>query len=287
MDNNPIGLNDVKGLDPDPEDGPISDGGAIPDDVGVIDDSPQIDGPTADELGTSTEPSTPSSQSTEQRATYTTGSTSNVGMKGSADRPYLSDLWNVYESDGQKIIKDNGGTDPNKSLKQFEGQNTCAIRMSYALNSAGYCIAKPSELPSNIHAVTGTDGKSYIYRQEDMGNYLRTMYGDPDITCLEVTPQNYLDVMEQLKGLNGIIQFIAGDAVAYEASGHVDLIGEQGPDTDLKGSNVDIKDYLREYKDVKFTINVWVLPKERSIKPLNDNRNIIEKIGDYLFGTYD
>jgi YD repeat-containing protein len=52
--------------------------------------------------------------------------------------PDLGLLWKNYEMDGQSIIKNIGGR-----LSQFEGQNTCAIRMSYMLNRSGYDTPHP------------------------------------------------------------------------------------------------------------------------------------------------
>ena len=70
-----------------------------------------------------------------------------------------------------------------------------------------------------------------------MGRYLKQFMGAPDITTPEINKDNFDEVMKMLEGQKGFIQIIAGNAKAYRATGHVDLIGQQGRDTELKGSS--------------------------------------------------
>jgi len=69
MDNDPIGLNDPLGLDPDPEnEGPMNDGGYTQGgDIGVIDDTSPLDGATHEDVENGNEINTPSNQANSQQ----------------------------------------------------------------------------------------------------------------------------------------------------------------------------------------------------------------------------
>lgn len=61
-------------------------------------------------------------------------------------------------------------------------KNACPIRMSYVLNYSGLSI--PSG--ERYAVVSGADGKWYMYRVNDMMDFLSNRFGPPDIT--EKTP---------------------------------------------------------------------------------------------------
>jgi len=52
--------------------------------------------------------------------------------------------------------------------------NSCAIRLSYALNQSGNSIEHDGN-----KTVSGADGSWYYYRVNDLGNYLKQTYGEP------------------------------------------------------------------------------------------------------------
>lgn len=56
-------------------------------------------------------------------------------------------------------------------------QNACPIRMSYVLNATGFPIARNSPYAK----VSGADNKFYIYRVNDMIDYLTHTMGKPDL----------------------------------------------------------------------------------------------------------
>jgi len=63
------------------------------------------------------------------------------------------------------------------------GSNTCALRLSRALNYAG----RPHEIPAHggalkLYTLKGSDRLSYLLRVSDMSKYLRHRYGMPTVS---------------------------------------------------------------------------------------------------------
>lgn len=57
-------------------------------------------------------------------------------------------------------------------------QNACPIRMSYVLNATGFPIAKGA----GYETVSGSDKRLYLFRVNDMMDYLGRAFGKPDKT---------------------------------------------------------------------------------------------------------
>jgi hypothetical protein len=74
---------------------------------------------------------------------------------------------------GQKI---GGNVQKNIDAKIF--QNACPIRMSYVLNMTGFPIRKGS----GYETVSGGDKRLYLFRVNEMMEYLRREFGKPDKT---------------------------------------------------------------------------------------------------------
>jgi hypothetical protein len=184
--------------------------------------------------------------------------------------PNLGALWQNYNTDGQAIIKEVGGR-----LSQFEGENTCAIKMSHTFNLSGEPIPSPKNLPKNIRAIS-TDKGNYIFGSSDMGRYFEKNLGEPNST-FDTTTQSSDEIVGALENRQGLIHFAAGDSESYGASGHVDLLGPQGPDVELKGSGRELGKYLMWNKDAKLKINFWDL--EGGVP---DQRGVLEKAYDYI-----
>ena len=89
--------------------------------------------------------------------------------------------------------------------------NTCAIRMSRALNYSG--IAIPHGVP-NLHVISGADGKWYSYRMRELQHWLGTAFGPADLVETDHLKRS------DFAGVSGIIAF---DIQFDDASGHVDL----------------------------------------------------------------
>jgi hypothetical protein len=92
--------------------------------------------------------------------------------------------------------------------------NTCAARMSRALNYGNMPISPKLTKSLGISTLTGTDGKLYIFRVRDMKKYLASAMG--------VTPQKVAkDFDKAFLGKQGIVAFeVSGWS---DASGHVAL----------------------------------------------------------------
>mgnify|MGYP000194525112 CR=1 FL=1 len=89
--------------------------------------------------------------------------------------------------------------------------NSCAVRISKALNYSGHPI---SYIPPNL-TVSGDDGLWYIYRVTEMIKYLTNKFGPPDIIIKNKPYQS------ALRGKKGIIVF---EVDAWDdASGHATL----------------------------------------------------------------
>ena len=87
-------------------------------------------------------------------------------------------------------------------------QNSCAVRMSYALNQSG------ENIPYTKGAtVSGSNGKWYFYRISDLQRYLNSKLGNPQ----QLPPQNWRN---SIGAKTGIVNFQANWA---DATGHFDL----------------------------------------------------------------
>ena len=93
--------------------------------------------------------------------------------------------------------------------QQGRFENTCAIRMSYALNNSGLKIP---HIPS--HTVSGKNGNWYIYKVKSLIQYLTKVWGKPDITISQASAG-------QLSSFKGVLVF---DVEGWtDASGHATI----------------------------------------------------------------
>jgi hypothetical protein len=96
-----------------------------------------------------------------------------------------------------------------QNIKSGIFQNACPIRMSYVLNYTGVPI------PQNPYATaSGTDGKWYMYRVNDMMTFLEQTFGQPDKTAKSPKTDDF-------SGLKGLI-VVKGSGWS-NARGHVTL----------------------------------------------------------------
>jgi hypothetical protein len=112
-----------------------------------------------------------------------------------------------------------------------DGINTCALRMSYALNHAG----APLHWVPGVHFLQGAPGRPttgpahsptrsdlYVFRVQDMRSYLSRQYGQPPLIYDGRTPDKFR--VQFSRTTQGIIAFIwEGRWADFNASGHVDL----------------------------------------------------------------
>jgi len=89
-------------------------------------------------------------------------------------------------------------------------QNACPMRMSYVLNYSGV----PIPMKSSYATVSGADKKAYMYRVNDMMDFLKATFGKPDLAVNNPRIQDFA-------GKRGIL-LIQGDGWG-NARGHVTL----------------------------------------------------------------
>ncbi len=92
-------------------------------------------------------------------------------------RPFFGVAWMKF-SEVNLPVPDVGakiGGRVDQNIKSGIFQNACPIRMSYVLNYTGVPI------PQNPYATaSGSDGKWYRYRVNDMVTFLETTFGKPE-----------------------------------------------------------------------------------------------------------
>lgn len=110
-----------------------------------------------------------------------------------------------------------GGTlKANIDVPGFEGStgNTCAVRMSRALNYSTMPISPKLVKSLGLATMTGADGRNYIYRVQDMRKYLDAALGVNPLIALN-------DFGHAFGGRKGIMAF---DVSGWtNASGHLAL----------------------------------------------------------------
>lgn len=94
-------------------------------------------------------------------------------------------------------------------------ENTCAIRMSRALNYSGCEIPKDKGLRS----VSGADKKRYAFRVRELKQYLISQFGEPNLAYVNAEKTN--TVPDSFKGVQGIIIFQVDSW--SDATGHITL----------------------------------------------------------------
>jgi hypothetical protein len=106
---------------------------------------------------------------------------------------------------GKKI---GGNVEKNVAAHIF--QNACPLRMSYVLNESGFPIAKGV----GYEVVSGADKRLYLFRVNDMMDYLTRVFGKPDKTVKLPKPEDF-------SAMKGII-VVKGHGWS-NARGHVTL----------------------------------------------------------------
>ncbi|MFB6324836.1 type VI secretion system amidase effector protein Tae4 [Pantoea deleyi] len=127
-------------------------------------------------------------------------------------RPQFSAAWNRFSEVNVSVEKVGeilgGKVEANIAARIFE--NACPIRMSYVLNYTGL----PVPANSRYATVTGKDKKRYMFRVNDMMDFLVSAFGQPDLTVKSPKPGSF-------NGKQGIIVF-QGSGWS-NARGHVTL----------------------------------------------------------------
>lgn len=100
-------------------------------------------------------------------------------------RPFFAAAWaasqQIYDpiNSGQRVATLVGGyveKNINNSEPSQKWTNTCAVRMSYILNHAGFIIPK---IPGQT--VSGGDQRQYFFRVKNLITFLEAKWGKPDV----------------------------------------------------------------------------------------------------------
>jgi hypothetical protein len=158
-----------------------------------------------------------------------------------AKLPAYGPLWLVYPDyvtfpDGKEVKTLVGGAADADWIT-----NTCAIRMSRALNYCG--IPVPASF-KGMHTIKGGDGKRYAFRVREMRPWLSVVLGNPDFELGKKTGVTFdKSSIAKMKGL------IAFDIAFADATGHLDL---------WDGSAITSESHMsRDYYDSATRISLW------------------------------
>ena len=154
--------------------------------------------------------------------------------------PSYNSLWLAYPDyvtyrDPQQVKDLIGG-----AVNEAWIKNTCAIRMSRALNDNGI----PVPYFPGMSTVKGGDGKRYAFRVREMRKWLAVALGKPDFD-LRKTAGTVFD-KSTVASLKGIMAF---DIAFADATGHLDL---------WDGATITSEAHMsRNYYDSATRITIW------------------------------
>ena len=94
-------------------------------------------------------------------------------------------------------------------------QNTCALRLSRALNYAG--LPLPAQF-QGMEVITGADKRHYAFRMQELKKWIAFRLGSPTVEV--VKPVNSLIDRTAFTAKQGIVAF---DIRFPDAAGHIDL----------------------------------------------------------------
>ncbi len=125
-----------------------------------------------------------------------------------AKPPEFDALWAAYpHADSATVREEIGGAVDNPDYA-----NTCAIRMSRALNYTGH----PIPAREGLYAVKGADGKRYALRMKELTEYLQVLWGAPQVRVKSPNGDQ-----SKFDGKKGVISFLG--IPGYAGGGHIDL----------------------------------------------------------------
>ncbi|MEM9887466.1 MAG: T6SS effector amidase Tae4 family protein [Bacteroidota bacterium] len=159
-----------------------------------------------------------------------------------APRPTFDELWSNYFRYGNGVNIPSNQKIPNDMSYRYLGgkvlqnsfSNSCALRTSYSLNAAGYCIPYVRE-----QTISGDAGNWYFFRVADLGRCITKVYGEPDVQSTNIS---------DFIGKKGIIQF---EIRWIDATGHFTLWNKN----QVAGGNYSPSEYFQKATNVK----LWIL----------------------------
>jgi uncharacterized protein RhaS with RHS repeats len=171
----------------------------------------------------------------------------------------LDENWYGYER-GKEVINEQ------ETLKEFRGKrtNSCAIRMSYSVNLAGY------KIPDRIRGVRVWQAKegdvgNFVVAANEAYKYFSSIEA-PIIKKLLKTKDDVNDLIAEMHDKTSygraIICIVAGKPDVYGASGHVDLIYRDFcQDLSMVGNyGNDLGPYLKKSENLTAELTIYVWP---------------------------
>ena len=173
-------------------------------------------------------------------------------------------IYDNFDFDGEEILQQE------KTLIDLANRetNTCAVKLSNALNRSGYPIPTSTETPPDIRIRTGIKGDSgnFILDAKSMANYLSDIQEPTEtytIKTSEGIDKMIANIHELYDDMYGIIVYVVdkpGDS-GYGATGHADLIYEDWGWDLVFYSGTEVGPYLKEnvLPSTTFTVYIWVM----------------------------
>ncbi|NBC32590.1 MAG: hypothetical protein GVY13_07935 [Alphaproteobacteria bacterium] len=127
--------------------------------------------------------------------------------------PIINELWQSYPQGSVEKVK----TDIGGRVDYDWVDNTCAIRVSRALNYSGQPVPAPNNR-YGLNVISGADGKWYAFRVREFKKYLSMRYGAPSISKTSSIGRTQLRAA--FEGRCGIIAF---DVRWANSTGHLTL----------------------------------------------------------------
>ncbi|KXH80533.1 T6SS effector amidase Tae4 family protein [Chryseobacterium kwangjuense] len=186
-----------------------------------------------------------------------------------------------YIKDGQRIVqKEHKAGKSEKARNNWNilfGKDTCAIKLSWALNNAGYVIPEHKTSNNRVTLSGNINPKhQYILGADEMGTYLKQKLGTPTFKSdgpikSDEALENFIKKIEGWKDYGGIIYLDSKNHKEYGATGHVDLIYEDwGNDPYIYGSQEELDDYV-DWRNgdggfnsnAELEVYIWLLKGEK------------------------
>jgi hypothetical protein len=132
-------------------------------------------------------------------------------------------MYNIVGGDVAKAYNDGEAKDPTNNPYA----NTCALRMSVALNKSGndLDIKINNNKGESMYTLTGGDKKEYALRKNDIKDYMKAKYGKADLIT-KSTDKDFDEQISKIQGQKGVIVF---DVSGWgNATGHITIYDGNG-----------------------------------------------------------